>query len=477
MGHHLLTILLWTGIAAYVLVVIAAVVAVVRQNRNPVKALAWITVLILFPAGGILLYLFVGQSRRNTRMLSRRKRRRLALAESNEPSRGNQTRLSPENTRLVKLIDSLVGSHFYTGNSVKIFHRGQSMFDAQFADLRQAVSYINIQYYIISDDALGQQLSDILVERAKAGVKVRLIYDYVGSFDTDRAYFDRMTKAGIEVHSFFRINFPRWATRVNWRNHRKVVIIDGKVGYIGGMNIATRYIDGGKKFEQWRDTAVRVTGPAVAGLQYNFAIDWSFMGQPLLTDPVDSTADSPDRSSMIQFVASGPTGRWSNMSMVYLKAIASARRRILLQTPYFLPTDGLLKALQAAALSGVDVRVMMPRHSDSAILTYASMSYIEACLMAGIKIYLYEGGMLHCKVLVVDDDFSMTGSSNFDFRSFDHNFEENILFYSPEENRALAGQFHLDMRESTRVRAPQWRHRPRSQKIKESVTRLLSPLL
>ncbi|MDE5983293.1 MAG: PLDc N-terminal domain-containing protein, partial [Duncaniella sp.] len=190
-----MTILLWTGIAAYILVVIAAVVAVVRQNRNPVKALAWITVLILFPAGGILLYLFVGQSLRNTRMLSRRKRRRLVMAESNEPSRGNLTRLSPENTRLVKLIDSLVGSHFYTGNSVEIFHRGQPMFDALFADLRQAVSYINIQYYIISDDALGQQLSDILVERAKAGVKVRLIYDYVGSFDTDRAYFDRMIKA------------------------------------------------------------------------------------------------------------------------------------------------------------------------------------------------------------------------------------------------------------------------------------------
>lgn len=473
----LMNIILWTVIAAYCCLVIAAVIAVVRQNRNPVKALAWITVMLLLPVIGILLYMVVGQSLHNTRMLSRRKRRQLNLSERNEPSRGNAPRLSAENSRLVRLVDSLVGTHFYTENCVEYYHWGKPFFDALFADLRRAWNYINFQFYIISDDRIGRQLSEILIERARAGVKIRLIYDYIGSFGTDKAFFDRMRREGIEVHPFFRINFPRLAKRLNWRNHRKVVIIDGKTGYIGGMNVADRYVSGGKDFRLWRDTSVRITGPAVAGLQYNFAIDWSFMGQELLTDPVDSTAACSEPRSMIQIVAGGPTGRWSNLLLVYLRAITGARRRVLLQSPYFLPADGMLKALQAAALSGIDVRLMIPRRSDSRLLSYASMSYVEACLQAGIKVYLYNPGMLHCKVLVVDEDFAMTGSCNFDFRSFDQNFEENILFYSGSDNRELARQFHEDMKNSTRIRPSEWRHRPRGEKIKESFVRLLSPLM
>ena len=325
-------------------------------SDNPFQALAWITVMLLLPVIGILLYMVVGQSLHNTRMLSRRKRRQLNLSERNEPSRGNAPRLSAENSRLVRLVDSLVGTHFYTENCVEYYHWGKPFFDALFADLRRARNYINFQFYIISDDRIGRQLSEILIERARAGVKIRLIYDYIGSFGTDKAFFDRMRREGIDVHPFFRINFPRLAKRLNWRNHRKVVIIDGKTGYIGGMNVADRYVSGGKDFRLWRDTSVRITGPAVAGLQYNFAIDWSFMGQELLTDPVDSTAGCSEPRSMIQIVAGGPTGRWSNLLLVYLRAITGARRRVLLQSPYFLPADGMLKALQAAALSGATLR-------------------------------------------------------------------------------------------------------------------------
>ncbi len=263
---------------------------------------------------------------------------------------------------------------------------------------------------------------------------------------------------------------------MNWRNHREIVVIEGQIGYIGGMNIADRYIAGGKKFKTWRDTHLRVTGHVVAGLQYSFAVDWNFMGQPLLKETAGAAPQRPHNVGM-QLITSGPTSRGSNIAMIYLKAIASASKRIYIQTPYFLPTEALLKALQAAALARVDVRILMPRKSDSIILTYASYSYISECLRAGIKIYLYQEGMLHSKIMIIDDDWSSVGSTNFDFRSFEHNFESNALIFSNDVNRRLVKQFAEDIKNSTRVKAAQWKSRPITQRALESVLRLLSPIL
>ncbi len=343
-----------------------------------------------------------------------------------------------------------------------------------------ARSYINLQFYIIANDSLGRRLRDILVERAQAGVKVRVIYDYIGSFDARRLdFFRRMKENGVEVHSFFRLSFPSHVNRVNWRNHRKVVVIDGNVGYIGGMNVADRYVRGIGR-GKWRDTAARISGPGVAALQYNFAVDWKFMGQPLLCDPVSGIPDGVKdciRGVTLQMLASGPNDRWGNMTLLFYKAISTARRRIWLQTPYFLPSDGLLKALESVSLAGVDVRVMMPMSADSKILTYASHSYIEECLLAGVKIYLYEAGMLHSKVMIVDDDFSTLGSTNFDFRSMEHNFEENVLLYSAEANEALTRGFEADASECKRLKLADWNRRSRATRTLESLCRLLSPIL
>ncbi|MDE5826858.1 MAG: cardiolipin synthase, partial [Duncaniella sp.] len=328
--------------------------------------------------------------------------------------------------------------------------------------------------------SLGRRLRDILIERARAGVKVRVIYDYIGSFDARRRdFFQRMKENGVEVHSFFRLSFPSHVNRLNWRNHRKVVVIDGNVGYIGGMNVAERYVTGGG-FGKWRDSVARISGPCVAALQYHFAVDWKFMGHDLLCDPVGGEVRGigGDVSNVtLQVLASGPNDRWGNMLLLFYKAISTARRRVWLQTPYFLPSEALMKALESAALAGVDVRVMMPRRSDSRILTYASHSYVEECLVAGIKVYFYDAGMLHAKVLIVDDDFSTLGSTNFDFRSLEHNFEENLLMYSPETNAILARSFEDDAKESTRLKISDWNRRERKRKIQESVYRLLSPIL
>lgn len=471
------TTLYWLLIIAYGITVISIVGIVLSENRNPVKSLAWITVLLLFPVGGLVLYLFFGRSIKNTHMISRRNKRKLRQGESTVTTVIPEN-YTPEMRQLTELGRSLCGATFYPDNRVEVYSYGRDKFEALFNDIRAAEEYIHLQYYIIEDDHIGRALRDALIERAKAGVKVRVIYDDFGCWGVSRKFFRSMREAGIDIHPFFKVVFPPFATRINWRNHRKLAVIDGEVAYVGGMNVADRYIDGGSKFGCWRDTHMRITGPAVAAVQYSFAVDWSFMGQSLLQEPVDmSLPKGPGEAAGLQMMRCGPTSEWSNVSLYMLKAIGNAKKRVYIQTPYFLPTDAMLSALQAAALSRVDVRVMIPLKSDSSTLTLASYSYIMECLRAGIKIYLFEAGMLHSKTMMIDDRLSAIGSANIDFRSFEHNFEETMFIFSSEVNTTIRAQFMADLQQSTRVRASVWRRRPIIQKAKESIVRLLSPVL
>lgn len=464
----------WTLTATYVLSIITVIVVIIGENRNPLKSLAWVTVLILLPAVGLVLYIFFGRSIKNKRMISRRNKRRLRRRESFHAPQAELNRLSAENRQLVHLATTLTGSTFYPGNATRVYTDGAEKFAALKQDLRSATQFIHLQYYIFEDDALGTEIADILKDKARQGVKVRVIYDHIGSIHVKSGFFKSMAEAGVEIYPFFRVRFTPFASRINWRNHRKIVVVDGRVGYIGGMNIADRYLDGGKKFALWRDCHIRIEGPAVSALHNSFAVDWTFMQQPLPDEECDVTVRGDD---IMHLVTAGPMNRWHNVAHAFHHAIASARQRVWLQTPYFLPTESLLKALQSAALAGVDVRVMLPRHSDSALLVHASASYITECMQAGIKLYFFEPGMLHSKVLIVDDEFSSVGSTNFDFRSFEHNFEANMLIFSPTVNLQLRELFVADMKQSTRVRRDEWDRRPWPRKIAESLTRLLSPVL
>ncbi|MDE5643971.1 MAG: cardiolipin synthase [Muribaculaceae bacterium] len=459
----------------YGLTTLGIILVVVSENRNPLKSLAWVTVLLLLPVVGIILYIFFGRSIKNTRMISRRNRRKLKNRQKLPNVDTRSLKLSYASRQQIALGRSLTGAHYFPGNKVDIYTDGQSKFEDLIKDLRQATRYINLQYYIFDDDATGQLIRDILIDRARAGVTVRVVYDHVGSFSTRTRFFKDMRREGILAYPFFKVTFPQLGTRINWRNHRKIVIIDGHTGYIGGMNIADRYITGGK-FPSWRDTHLRISGPAVAGLQFSFAIDWNFMGQPLIEETVDITPPA-DGNVGIQIITAGPTSQWRNIALAFHKAIATATRRVYIQTPYFLPTEALLKALQTAALAHVDVRLMIPRKSDSQMLTLASASYIEECLKAGIKIYFYEAGMLHSKMIIIDDEISTVGSTNFDFRSFEHNFEANAFLFSTELNSRLTEVFNNDLRHSTRVLPAEWRRRRWYRKLAESAVRLLSPIL
>lgn len=461
--------------AVYVFSIVVILGIVISENRNPVKSLAWVTVLMLLPVIGIILYIFFGRSIKNTRMVSRRNKKKLKRLEQNRKVDVRNLPYSDASKKQIKLAKSLSGANLYDNNDIEIFTTGKEKFDLLLHDISKARKSINIQYYIFEDDKIGSNIADLLIKKAAEGVKVRLIYDHVGSFHVRKKFFKRLQAAGIEAHPFFKVNFPLLGYRLNWRNHRKLVIIDDKIGYIGGMNVADRYISGGK-FKTWRDVHLRITGPGVAALQYSFAIDWNFMGQPVIE--AETTSDKTKEGDIgIQLITSGPTNQWNNIELMFHKAITNARDRVFIQTPYFLPTEGLFKALVTAALSGVDVRIMIPKRTDSAILRYASFSYITECLRAGIKFYLFEPGMLHSKVIIVDNELSSVGSTNFDFRSFEHNFEANLFIYSKEFNQRMADVFKHDQSVSIRIHPADWKKRPLLKKWAESILRLLSPVL
>ncbi len=466
----------WALAIAYAITTLSVIAVILSENRNPVKSLAWVTVLFLFPAIGLILYLFFGRNIKNNNM-SRKLKRRL---NRNELHLGihnpDNQKLSKENIQQIKLANSLTGALYYPGNNAIIYTNGKDKFNQLEQDLKNATKYIHLQYYIFEDDEIGTKIKNILIDKAQSGVKVKVIYDHVGSIHVKNRFYNEMKKAGIEIHPFFKVAFRAFATRINWRNHRKICIIDGKIGYIGGMNIADRYIKG-VKYGIWRDCHMRIEGPAISALQMSFAIDWNFMGQPSFDEKTNPQISQDENPIGMQLITSGPTDTWHNIAFIFLKAIANAKKRIYIQTPYFLPTESLLKALQSAALSKIDVRIMLPRKSDSVILRHASASYIQECLNAGIKIYFYEAGMLHSKTMIIDDEFSTIGSTNFDFRSFEHNFECNMLMYSSYSNTTLSNIFYSDLKNCSRISIIKWRKRPITNKIAESIFRLLSPIL
>lgn len=466
----------WGLMIAYGVTILSIIGVVISENRNPVKSLAWVTVLLVVPAVGLILYFFFGRSIKNKRFISKRNRRKLKKHEPARPFDPARHSLSQESAQQIKLGQSLISAPYYEGNTAKIFTDGHAKFSAMLDDIRRARRFVYLQYYIFLDDTIGRQVADLLIEKAKQGLDVKVIYDHVGSFKASRRFFKRMRRAGVEAYPFFKVTFPFFGTRINWRNHRKICLIDGRVGYIGGMNIADRYVDGPAAGGIWRDLHLRVTGPILRSLNHSFATDWNFMGRPIpegLTPPDEAAGHGHG----MQLITSGPTGQWSNVGLQFIKAIGNAKKSIFIMTPYFLPTEGLLRALQAAALSKIDVRILMPRRGDSALLRYASRSYVKECLRSGIKIYFFDAGMMHSKAIIIDDEFATVGSTNFDFRSFEHNFESNLFIYSKEFNATLTDAFMADLELSTRVLPYDWERRPRRHKALESLMRLFAPIL
>ena len=474
---------LWNGYVVgalwllYAITIASCIFIVLSENRNPIKSLAWILALIFLPGIGLVFYLFFGRSLRGQHLMSRHNKRKLFNDQRTRQLDLRTLGLTPQEQSIVKLTHKLSRYPLTLNNSAEIFTDGVTKFEAFKRDLKNARESIYIQYYIFLDDELGREIADILIAKAKEGVEVKVIYDHVGSFSAKNSFFKRLNDNGVESHPFFRVTFPQLANRINWRNHRKITVIDRKIGYIGGMNVAERYLGPQPDGSYWRDTHLRVEGDIVESLIYSFVIDWNFLKKEVTLQHIPHKPHSLYNDTGMQLITSGPTENWDNLGLIFLKAIAGASKCVYLQTPYFLPTDSLMHALVSAAKAGVDVRIMLPGKCDSKMLEFAGFSYITQCLKAGIKVYLYTPGMIHSKVMIVDDSFLTAGSVNFDFRSFENNFEGNLLIYDRALNRRMKDIFFEDIAQCRKLTLTTWRKRPFYHKLLESILRLLSPIL
>ena len=462
--------------ALFLIVWVGTIIVVITENRNPVKTLAWVMVLVFLPVIGFVLYVFFGMDMRRTRIIGKRSLSKLSQKPLlNFADYAVSTPPAPYE-KLVSMMKKASFSYLLGDNKVQVFVDFPMMLQDMLRSIASAKHHIHVQFYIFMDDAVGRFLRDVLIDKARQGVKVRLLYDDVGSWKAKNRFFREMKEAGIEVYPFGEVKFAALSQRVNYRNHRKVVIVDGEVGYIGGMNVAERYYNG-VSWGRWRDTHLRIDGMAVNALQMSFFVDWYYATRELVSNAVYFPKVRRQGNTDMQLVTSYPMGEWKTIMQGLLQVISQSRRYLYIQTPYFLPTEPILMALRNAALAGVDVRLMVPLRGDSLLVDLASHSYYKEAMTAGVKIYQYEAGYLHSKVVLADDNFVTVGSTNIDFRSFEHNFEINAFIYDPEVVREMKRIFMNDLEHSRRVVASEWKKRPLWNRFWESLVRLLSPLL
>lgn len=471
----------WIFIVLYVVVIVGIMLTVLMDNRQPAKTIAWVLVLLFVPVVGIVLYIFFGQNTRKMKLISGRSLDQLSKRSMLEFVEQRNLRMPEYFSSLVRLFTNQSLSLPFKDNAVEFYTDGYQFFPALLQAIKGANNHIHLDTYIFADDPLGRLVSDALIAKAREGVEVRMIYDDVGCWRVPERFFDRMRQAGVKVRSFMPVRFPAFTSKVNYRNHRKVCVIDGTQGFIGGMNIALRYVKGlhGGTLP-WRDTHMRLRGSVVYALQRAFLVDWYFVDRTLINDhryyPPMPWHISND--SLAQVVTSSPIAQWPDIMQGYVRILLEAKRYVYMETPYFLPTEPVLFAMRTAALAGVDVRLLIPRRSDAWLIQLASMSYVTETLEAGVKVRLYEKGFNHSKLLVADDQISTCGSTNIDFRSFENNFEANVFFYDRQTALRIKDIYMRDEDCSINFsEARELHHRPYMHRFVESLLRLLSPLL
>ncbi|CCZ10425.1 MULTISPECIES: cardiolipin synthase [Odoribacteraceae] len=479
-------IVIYTLIVLYLLTVLMVAFNIVLENRNPVRTLAWVAVLLFVPLVGMIFYLYFGVNYRKIKMFSMKglgDMKWLQYMSEDQKQRIQKTEfLKKEDMKDVRKLMTLLLNNskalLTRYNKVDILKNGEETFPAIFTALGRAKRFIHLEYYIIEAGELATRLKDILIAKAKSGVEVRVIFDDVGCWSLPKTYIREMRAAGIQIYPFLPVRFHRIADKANYRNHRKIIVIDGETGFVGGLNFADRYMNGLPGIGIWRDTHLRVKGEAVTSLQIVFLIDWYFVRQELLLNKEDYMPyKKEDGNVIVQTVASGPDSDWASIQQAYFTLINTAKKYVFISTPYFMPGETTLNCIKAAAMGGIDVRILLPHKSDSWLTQWCSRSYVEELLEAGVKVYWYQKGINHSKVIVVDGMMASVGTANMDMRSFDENFEVNLIIYDRNVAKNLAASFVEDMRDSVEESIHKWKFRPKRQKIRESVARLFAPLL
>ena len=458
-------------------IILGTILVIISENRNPVKTIAWCVVLAFMPVIGLLLYILFGMDNRHRRLIKEDDLSRLKgiteIIQGEDISSDIPTQYKP----LAGMLHKMNRAYPLSGNKVEIITDFQTMSDRLIADIGSARQHINMLFFKFEDDEVGRRIADALIKKAEEGVQVRLIYDDAGNLMVPRRFYKKLRKHGLQVRGFIKIFLPILSRDYNSRNHRKVVVIDGRVGYMGGMNIAQRYAEG-LKWGIWRDTQIRIMGPAVSELQTSFLTDWKFTKGDTPDLGLMYPYNAPCGNTLMQIVTGGPMDKWNAMMQAYMTAIVSARSYAYLQSPYFIPPEPIMKVLQNAALSGVDVRVMIPYRGDKGVLPpWASRSYIKEALNAGISMYLYRKGYMHAKTMVIDDSLVTIGSTNIDFRGFEQDFEINAFMYDENLARQQHDLFIEDQKDAELIDPLEWDKRPLLDKAKESAARIFSQVL
>lgn len=473
-----------------VLNTIGAVATVFREKRDISAIWAWLLMLLVFPVVGFLFYAVFGRSLTDKKIFNLQGQARWGL---DQMVTNQKKRL--RSGELVKTLDITAGAKeminmflrtdkaFLTHkNKVEIFTDGRAKFDQLFADMRQAEHHINLEYFTIYDDEIGNELVRVLEERAAAGIEVRVIYDQFGSHGRKTKLFKHLVELGGEVEAFLTGRFQALTFRVNFRDHRKLVIIDGKTGYIGGFNVGDQYLGRSKKFGKWRDTHLRIQGDGVLALQSRFFMDWNATHKNASVKYKEkyfpeTAANELGGETSMQIVSSGPDDDLQQVKRGYMQMVAAARKSIVIQTPYFIPDEGMLEVLQNAALAGIKVHLMIPHMPDHPFVYQATKYYAHELLDSGAKVSVYDGGFLHTKVVVVDDKMASVGSANMDIRSFRLNFEANAFMYDRDIAGRLVGNFHDDLAQSHPLTLKDFAEQSKWQSFKQKFSRLLSPIL
>lgn len=462
----------------YIFVTLTVMGKVLLDNRQPAKTMAWLLVLTFIPVAGIVLYFFFGQDTRKEKVVSQNSLDQLTKRSMLEYVEQKDLLLPEEHHELIRLFISQNLAMPFKDNRISIYASGYDFFPALLRAIAGAKKHIHLDSYIFEDDPLGRLVADALIAKARQDVEVKVIYDDVGNWKVRNSFYEMMRDEGIEVHAFMPVKFPAFTGKINYRNHRKLCVIDGTTGFIGGMNIALRYVKGNGR-QQWRDTHIKIEGGAVYGLQRAFLVDWFFVDRTLITDrkyypPITIQPNS----CLAQIVTSSPVSPWPDIMQGYVRILLAAKKYVYMQSPYFLPTEPVLFAMRTAALAGVDVRLMIPMHSDSKLVEWASRSYVLEAAEAGVKVLLYKAAFLHSKILVCDDTLCSCGSTNVDFRSFENNFEANAFIYDRDTALRMKSMFADDEKGCVGLEETGYPgQRSFAERLLESVVRLLSPLL
>ncbi|MGF7185681.1 cardiolipin synthase [Desulfitispora alkaliphila] len=471
----------------FIVTIVFISMVILLEKRNPSKTVGWLLVLTFLPVLGFILYIFFGSNWRKSNWLPDSemayvKKQEKLLAQYSEEVTADEIlpNYDARSERVSQLAVTTSHAPLLPNNQVELIFEGETLYKKLFRDIEEARDHIHIVFFIIRNDEIGQKLKNLLIKKAEDGCEVRLIYDHIGSKSIERNYVRQLKKAGIKVFSFLPLMFPMINRRLNYRNHRKIAIIDGKIAYTGGFNLGDEYVGKSKRLGFWRDAHIRICGKSVYNLQVIFLKDWYFVSKEAISGenyfpPIFITSLE---KHYLQIVSSGPDTRWPAIMQTYFTLITNANRSVWITTPYLILDDPTIMALKTAVLSGVDVRIIVPGKPDHRTIYFATHSYIEELLEAGVKIYLYQKGFIHSKMLICDDHILSTGSANFNMRSFHIDFEVNALVYNRETIKQAIKQLEVDMDDSIEIDYQEYKKNKRWYRhVAESIARLFSPLI